>query len=259
MYVIDRKLFFNPENGSLKSMKNEKEVFLSNLNARIFSYLLEQGVKPVSREAIFKAVWSEQAQGVSSATLNQYISLTRRALIAVGFNERLIITVAKTGYRINKTIEIKLLGNEVPALEPNDPVAEDSIVLPAPKNNLFLIWLRILSIMLPLFFLLFCYSYYKDNKENEKNIALSYVGVVNGCPIYYSGKFLDNKADDYLAFLTRHDLYGKQCGNDEVIITRADFSLNKVEESGRQFIAKCIVNKNGTYHDCKSEYIRVWK
>ncbi|UJD97996.1 CadC family transcriptional regulator [Serratia plymuthica] len=263
IYIIDNKVAFNTENGSLKSMRNGKEVFLSSLNVRVFKCLLEHGVKPVSREDIFKQVWGEQNLSVSSATLNQYISLTRRALLSVGFSDRLIITVAKTGYRINKTILIKILDIAPPSQSPEDapPLMSDASGSQRPyAHHYYLITLlRTLSIALPLAILVFFFFYYQHYRENEKRPFISYLGVVKGCPIYYSGRYLDKKTDRYLQFLAEKDLYGNRCGKDEVIITRLNHSLNTTEDSGRQFIAKCVMNSDHFYHHCESEYIRAWK
>lgn len=262
IYIINNNVTFNTGNGSLKSMKNGKEVFLSSLNIRVFKCLLEYGVKPVSREDIFKQVWGEQSLNVSSATLNQYISLTRRALLSVGFNDRLIITVAKTGYKINKAIAI----SELDAENPKSPVGEatavmlsDSRVKTGQTRYHLAIFLRTLSIVLPLALLFFLFFYYQHHRENEKRNFLSYLGMVNGCPVYYSGKYLDKKVGSYLQFLTKNNLYGNRCGKDEFIISRVNHSINATEGSGRQFIAKCVMDSNSLYHICESEYIRAWK
>ncbi|WP_454877599.1 winged helix-turn-helix domain-containing protein [Serratia inhibens] len=262
IYIIDDNVTFNTENGSLKSMKNGKEVFLSSLNVRVFKCLLEHGVKTVSREDIFKQVWGEQGLNVSSATLNQYISLTRRALLSVGFSDRLIITVAKTGYKINKAISI----SELDADNPKSPVGEvtavmlsDSGVKTGQTSYHLAILLRTLSIVLPLALLFFLFFYYQHHRDNEKRQIISYLGMVNGCPVYYSGKYLDKKSGSYLQFLAENNLYGKQCGKDEIIIARINHSINSTEDSGRRFIAKCVMDSNSLYHLCESEYIRAWK
>ncbi|MEE4408084.1 MULTISPECIES: winged helix-turn-helix domain-containing protein [unclassified Serratia (in: enterobacteria)] len=263
IYIIDNKVAFNTENGSLKSIKNGKEVFLSSLNVRVFKCLLEHGVKPVSREDIFKQVWGEQGLSVSSATLNQYISLTRRALLTVGFSDRLIITVAKTGYRINKTIFVKVLEISPPGQSSEDVPPLMSVSSGTQKSYAYhyylMMLLRTLSIALPIAILFFLFFYYQHYRENESRPFISYLGVVKGCPIYYYGKYLDKKTERYLQFLNEKDIYGNRCGKDEVIITRLNHSLNTTEDSGRHFIAKCVMDSDHSYHHCESEYIRAWK
>ncbi|MGB8665492.1 MAG: winged helix-turn-helix domain-containing protein, partial [Serratia inhibens] len=220
IYIIDNKVTFNTENGSLKSMKNGKEVFLSSLNVRVFKCLLEHGVKPVSREDIFKQVWGDQGLNVSSATLNQYISLTRRALLSVDFSDRLIITVAKTGYKINKAISISesvAETSEWPAGDVPEAMLSDTEVTTRKISHHLLIVLRTVSIVLPLVLLFFLFLYYQHHRDNEKRQFLSYLGMVNGCPVYYSGKYLDKKVGGYLQFLAEKNLYGNRCGKDEII------------------------------------------
>lgn len=114
IYIIDKDITFNTENGSLKSIKKGREVFLSSVNSRVFKCLLEHGHEAVSRETLLQQVWSDHGLSASSATLNQYISLTRRALTSVGFNERLIVTLSKKGYRLNRIISIERLRIDLP-------------------------------------------------------------------------------------------------------------------------------------------------
>ena len=97
IYIIDKDITFNTENGSLKSITKGREVFLSSVNTRVFKCLLEHSHEAVSRETLLRQVWTDHGLSASSATLNQYICLTRRALASVGFNERLIVTLSKRG------------------------------------------------------------------------------------------------------------------------------------------------------------------
>lgn len=106
IYIIDKDITFNTENGSLKSITKGREVFLSSVNTRVFKCLLEHSHEAVSRETLLRQVWTDHGLSASSATLNQYICLTRRALASVGFNERLIVTLSKKGYRLNRIIPI---------------------------------------------------------------------------------------------------------------------------------------------------------
>ncbi|OKP19516.1 hypothetical protein BSQ79_11460 [Serratia marcescens] len=114
IYIIDKDITFNTENGSLKSIKKGREVFLSSVNSRVFKCLLEHGHEAVSRDTLLQQVWADHGLSASSATLNQYISLTRRALTSVGFNERLIVTLSKKGYRLNRIIPIDRLRIDLP-------------------------------------------------------------------------------------------------------------------------------------------------
>ncbi|MBH3078984.1 MULTISPECIES: winged helix-turn-helix domain-containing protein [Serratia] len=262
IYIIDKDITFNTENGSLKSLKKGREVFLSSVNARVFKCLLEHGHETVSREMLLQQVWTDHGLSASSATLNQYISLTRRALTSVGFNERLIVTLSKKGYRLNRIIPVDRLRIDLP--EPPQ-LADASVTLASPaattKNthHYFFILLRSLSIVVPLSFLALCFIYYKHHRDSEKKQVLSYVGTVNGCPIYYAGHFLANHQDGYLQFLVRKDLYGRHCRSGEVVITKVNRSQNANEDSGRQFIAKCTKDSAAVLHNCESEYIRAWK
>lgn len=262
IYNIGDKVMFNTENGSLKSMENNKEVFLSSLNTRVFQCLIEHGVKPVSRKEIFIQVWDDHGLKATSATLNQYVSLTRRALSTLGFSEHLIITVAKTGYRINKSIQIsevlvEPIGPPLADMHATTLIAGEGLTEKA--SHYLVISLRILSIALPLAILVFLFYYYQHHREDRKRQLITYLGRVNGCQVYYTGKYLDNRSDSYMKYLSDNNLYGNRCEKDEIIITRTNNSLYVTEDSGRRFIAKCVIDRNSLYHHCESEYIRAWK
>lgn len=135
IYIIDKDITFNTENGSLKSITKGREVFLSSVNTRVFKCLLEHSHEAVSRETLLRQVWTDHGLSASSATLNQYICLTRRALASVGFNERLIVTLSKKGYRLNRIIPI----NRQPVDFPEPPETAEAPVSPVtepPKQPL---------------------------------------------------------------------------------------------------------------------------
>ncbi|HAU4295667.1 TPA: transcriptional regulator [Serratia marcescens] len=259
IYIIDKDITFNTENGSLKSITKGREVFLSSVNTRVFKCLLEHSHEAVSRETLLRQVWTDHGLSASSATLNQYICLTRRALASVGFNERLIVTLSKKGYRLNRIIPINRQSVDFPE-PPETAEAPVSPVTEPPKNSHYLfILLRSLSIVVPLSFLVLCSIYYKHHRDGERKQVLSYLGSINGCPIYYVGNFFGHRQDDYFRLLARNDLYGQRCRPGEIVITKVNRSHNANEDSGRQFIAKCTKDSAAVLHNCESEYIRAWK
>ncbi|MBX9331530.1 CadC family transcriptional regulator, partial [Serratia marcescens] len=101
--------------------------------------------------------------------------------------------------------------------------------------------------------------YYKHHRDGERKQVLSYLGSINGCPIYYVGNFFGHRQDDYFRLLARNDLYGQRCRPGEIVITKVNRSHNANEDSGRQFIAKCTKDSAAVLHNCESEYIRAWK
>lgn len=127
------------------------------------------------------------------------------------------------------------------------------------SHRYFFVLLRSLSIVLPLSFLVLCLIYYKHHLDGERKQLLSYVGNLNGCPIYDVGNFLESHQDSYLQFLDSKDLYGQHCRPGEVVLTKVKRSHNANEDSGRQFIAKCTKDRAAVLHNCESEYIRAWE
>lgn len=262
IYLINRIVAFNPDNGSLKNVVNDREVFLSSLNARILHQLLKAGPVCLRREELMQQVWQQHGLTPAPATLNQYISVTRRALVSIGLQERLIITVAKTGYRLNSSIHIETESPpDVPAAVATTANSHSAEQLPVSikKKPLASSMLSInLLILLLVIAGLLCFLINKRYQELHKSQGVIYIGSINSCPIYFLTQLRDEDQQRYLNYLATNSLLTEGCLKDEVILAQASRRLNMSEGIGHQFIAKCSVDTQGNYYHCENEYTTLW-
>lgn len=259
IYLINRVVAFNSDNGSLKNVVNDREIFLSSLNARILHQLLKAGPVCLRREELLHQVWEQYGLTPAPATLNQYISVTRRALVSIGLQERLIITVAKTGYRLNSSIHVETedspaaiettislhSAEQLPVSIKKKPLASSSLYI-----NLMILLLVIAGLL--------CFLINKRYQELHKTQSVIYIGNINSCPIYFLKQLRDEDQQRYLNYLASNSLLTEGCLKDEIILAQASRRLNMSEGIGHQFIAKCSVDTQGNYYHCENEYTTLW-
>ncbi len=94
LYLINNEITFRTDDGVLASLSSpENSIVLSITANRIFSFLLEQRGKIVSREDILVNVWDKNGLQASNNSLSQYISLIRRGLHDLGCIQDVIQTI----------------------------------------------------------------------------------------------------------------------------------------------------------------------
>lgn len=107
-FIIAGILFFNPEDGSLTHTETGESVKLTITAARLLDNILSSEALLLSRETLLKEVWDDHGFQGSNSSLNQYISILRRSLAALGLSD-VIITVPKAGFRINPALSVARL------------------------------------------------------------------------------------------------------------------------------------------------------
>ena len=100
-YLINNEVTFRTDDGVLASLSPSDNSLTPALTAnRIFTYLLEQEGKVVSREEMFTNVWDKNGLQASNNSLSQYISLIRKGLQELGCEHEIIQTVPRVGFFI---------------------------------------------------------------------------------------------------------------------------------------------------------------
>lgn len=224
IYLINKVITFNPGNGSLRNVINNREVFLSSLNARILHQLINTGPDCLRREELLQQAWQQHGLTPAPATLNQYISVTRRTLVSIGLQERLIITVAKMGYRLNDSISIEPVNTQTPLSAVPIMVSPHALSLSANLKKKPLTQSLIhsnLAIALLILAGLLCFLINKRYQELNRSQSVIYVGKIKRCPIYFIKKLRDSDRASYLSFLATTPLLAEGCKRDEVILAHA--------------------------------------
>lgn len=107
-FIIAGILFFNPEDGALTHTETGESIKLTITAARLLDNILRSEAQLLSREMLLKEVWDDHGFQGSNSSLNQYISILRRSLAALGLSD-VIITVPKAGFRINPAVSVARL------------------------------------------------------------------------------------------------------------------------------------------------------
>ena len=118
-YIIGENIKFSPAMESLNLIKTpEISILLTPACSRLLQYLLsEQGIV-VSRDAIFLKLWSQYGNTPSNSSLNTYISLIRKSFLNLGEEDKVIITIPKTGFLFNPDLKVKAV--QIFIVEPNE-------------------------------------------------------------------------------------------------------------------------------------------
>lgn len=144
-FIIDQVIYFRPADGAIwhSGSENEKR-YLTPASSRLLVLLIERQGEVLSRNDIFLEVWERYGLYSSNNTLNQYISLLRRTLADYGSNTTIIKTIPKTGFLLNKDIEIIKETEKTLPHEKNYPLAKERLY----KNTIIILLLLVLVIFL---------------------------------------------------------------------------------------------------------------
>lgn len=104
-YIINAIIVFDPVARDLV-LKNEPQlaVELSKPASRLLSEFIEYNNVTLVREDIIKSVWEDYGFTPSKGNLSNSISELRKAFESLGLNKEIIITVPRTGFRMEADI-----------------------------------------------------------------------------------------------------------------------------------------------------------
>lgn len=106
IYIIDGSITYNPDDCTLGHIPTEESVSLSISAGRLLERLLRSEGEILTRDTLLTEIWDKYGLRGSNANLNQYLSILRRVLAGFGC-DNLIITIPKTGIRLNSDIKIE--------------------------------------------------------------------------------------------------------------------------------------------------------
>lgn len=97
-------------------LKNDVNLLitLSNPAARLLCELIVNNNTTLIRKDIIKTVWSDYGFTPSTASLSNHISELRKAFESLGLNKEIIITVPRTGFRMEAEIHPVISSEDIP-------------------------------------------------------------------------------------------------------------------------------------------------
>lgn len=105
IYIINTIIAFDPVTRHL-SLKNDAQlsVELSKPATRLLSELIEHNHATLVREDLIKSVWEDYGFSPSKGNLSNSISELRKAFSSLGLHQEIIITVPRTGFKMEAEI-----------------------------------------------------------------------------------------------------------------------------------------------------------
>lgn len=106
-YLIDGRLCFYPVTNVLKPLDDSiTEVVLSKPASRCFLLLIERQGEVVSHDDFINEVWGKKGIVVTKNTYYQSISILRKRLKALGFDDDVIVTLPRKGLMLSEEVAV---------------------------------------------------------------------------------------------------------------------------------------------------------
>ncbi|MEW5558815.1 helix-turn-helix domain-containing protein [Enterobacter asburiae] len=104
-YIINGIIEYDAVNGTLLSPEYHLDMItLSRVSSELLFIFVTNNQQPVSRERLLYDLWESKGLNASSNSLNNYISMLRKALLQCGCND-LITTIPKYGFVFDAEIK----------------------------------------------------------------------------------------------------------------------------------------------------------
>ncbi|WP_058911698.1 winged helix-turn-helix domain-containing protein [Entomohabitans teleogrylli] len=161
-FLIDDKVIYESLNGTLRAVNEGQAdaVTLTTIANKILFHLINHHGELVSRNTLFDEIWEKEGVASSSNTLNQYISLLRKAFARYFGDTEVIITVPRAGYTFSKEIKVTTWAKKVKVKNRHIPVIASLVAVAIAVSGLF---------------------YYFNLPVH---IAPRKIGELQGCPVY---------------------------------------------------------------------------
>jgi DNA-binding winged helix-turn-helix (wHTH) protein len=179
---IDETLFLDTDKGYIKNITTNLYTEINGTAANLMLYLLQQRNTLVSRESILENVFIKNGARPTHANLNQYISFLRKAIHQTGYEDDVIITVPRMGFRIK---ECHALPPAAPEASPQRQEIAQARSVTRTKNNYlskktFLFFVIAACVALLASIIILCIEE-ADTRNNALEITFTY----EQCRVYF--------------------------------------------------------------------------
>lgn len=114
-YIFNGIVEFHPANSTLRHLENQQNIVVLNSPAgRCLLLLIKNKGKVVSQEEFMEEVWLKHGILVSPNTYYQNISILRKGLKKIGFDEEIVVTISRMGLTLSSDIVIEKKETEQP-------------------------------------------------------------------------------------------------------------------------------------------------
>lgn len=251
-YLINNEVTFRTDDGVLANLSSSDNSLTLSITAnRIFTYLLEQEGKVVSREEMFTNVWDKNGLQASNNSLSQYISLIRKGLQELGCEHEIIQTVPRVGFFIAEGLVATI--EEPPSVTVTSLAPSKAAPSLSKRVKMTLLAAGGISLLMLLYPV---NSLFNSSKNNLPDVQLFKLGNIDLCPVYTVFESSPEIATAKLEKAQKMaDLYLK-CLAGALFIFQPD-DLYVYGEKGRVFLSRCTFNnaEKTKFAGCKDLYI----
>ncbi|EPQ4600841.1 winged helix-turn-helix domain-containing protein [Citrobacter freundii] len=230
---------------------SDNSLTLSITANRIFTYLLEQEGKVVSREEMFTNVWDKNGLQASNNSLSQYISLIRKGLKELGCEHEIIQTVPRVGFFIAEGLVATI--EEPPSVTVTSLAPSKAAPSLSKRVKMTLLAAGGISLLMLLYPV---NSLFNSSKNNLPDVQLFKLGNIDLCPVYTVFESSPEIATAKLEKAQKMADLHLKCLAGALFIFQPD-DLYVYGEKGRVFLSRCTFNnaEKTKFAGCKDLYI----
>ena len=255
VFTIFNMIAFRSEDGAMWNIAQpDRRLSFTTIPTRLFTYLLENADKMVSREELLNNIWNKYGLEPSNNSVNQYISLIRKSLSELGCDEEIIKTIPRVGFYIAREMvsaSSETLHNVETKSTKVQPAIEQSRLRRGYKPALLAISLIISTLLvLQPFRSATGHLDYRFPKS-----TLYKIGNIATCPVYALSASSPDVAARKEKLAEELAAVHAPCVNNEIFIFHSGEHY-AYQRSGRAFITRCTNSDHTLSHfsDCKAVY-----
>ena len=251
-YLINNEVTFRTDDGVLANLSSSDNSLTLSITAnRIFTYLLEQEGKVVSREEMFTNVWDKNGLQASNNSLSQYISLIRKGLKELGCEHEIIQTVPRVGFFIAEGLVATI--EEPPSVTVTSLAPSKAAPSLSKRVKMTLLAAGGISLLMLLYPV---NSLFNSSKNNLPDVQLLKLGNIDLCPVYTVFESSPEIATAKLEKAQKMADLHLKCLAGALFIFQPD-DLYVYGEKGRVFLSRCTFNnaEKTKFAGCKDLYI----
>lgn len=255
VFTIFNMIAFRSEDGAMWNIAQpERRLSFTTIPTRLFTYLLENADKMVSREELLNNIWNKYGLEPSNNSVNQYISLIRKSLSELGCEEEIIKTIPRVGFYIS---------GESVSYQQETPQSVETMnteVQPAIKQSRLRRGYKpaLLAISLIISTLLVLQPFRSATGHLDYRFpksTLYKIGNIASCPLYALSASSPDVAARKEKMAEELAAAHAPCVNNEVFIFHSGEHY-VYQQSDRAFITRCTNSDHTLSHfsDCKAIY-----
>lgn len=255
IFTISGIIQFRSEDGTMWNLAQpDKRMSFTTIPARLFTYLLDNADKIISRDELLNNIWDKYGLEPSNNSVNQYISLIRKSLTELECEDEIIQTIPRVGFyiagdKVSRLVEKRAEADRLPDLQRLSPD------LAARKARVKVALLGV-SVAVAILLLVQPFSRILSPLDYDfPHSALHRIGTIETCPLYSLTKSPAEMSKRKEQLARELAAARMACVANAVFIFQSG-EQDLVQKTGRFFMTRCMRNDDTEtdFSDCKAIY-----